>query len=139
MLRYVRHLIAHRLSWCITYFFRLPAGAKSTSYSRLFSQGFTILPYPLRFTEVLTESASVSYAAIANSSSTMNWSALLKMYSASAKIASVLSSAFDFLNCFNGQLYPLHVEYQLLYNRNQYAPICYILTHIFSLSTTNHI
>ena len=60
----------------------------------------------------------------------MNKSALLNMYSASAKIASVLSSAFVFLNCFNGQFYPLHVEYQLHYSRNQYGHID-ILYHTY--------
>ena len=117
MLRYVRHLMTKGCRGVSPIFFSLPTGAKSTSYSRPISQGFTILPYPLRFTEGLTESASVSYAAVANSSSTMNKSALLKMNSASARIASVLSSAFLFLNWFNGQFNPLHVSYKLRYSR----------------------
>ena len=85
---------------------------------------FRSLLYPLRFTEDLTESSSVSQAANAYSSSAMNESALLKIYSASAKIASVLSVAFivcpDFLR---GQ--PDFLGLQLMFSalsRNQYAP-----------------
>jgi len=80
-------------------------------------------PTSCGFTENLTESFSVSYAATSYSSSTRNSSTLLMMYVASAKSASVLSLAFICLNCFNGQSYPLHVSYKVRYSRNHYAPI----------------
>ena len=133
MLRYVRHLMTKGCHGVSPSFLVYLLASQGTSSSRFISQGFTILPYPLHFTESLTESVSVSQAANANSSSTMNKSALLKMNSASAKIASVLSSAVLFLNWFNGQFNPLHVSYKLRYSRILAPPYKVIQSVVVSL------
>ena len=123
MLRYVRHLMTKGCHGVSPSFLVYLLANKGTSSSRLFLRSFTILFQPTAIPKVLVGSTFGTYAATSYSSSTRNSSTLLMIYVASAKSASVLSSAFICLNCFNGQSYPLHVEYQLRYSRNQYAPI----------------